>query len=235
MMNPELRRRFVNSIEYLRRMDFFNDYSNLSSEEIFDKILTGEIDYSTQWFVEKWPEEEQKKKREEGWTYGQILKKSLEERKEHMEYWMKASDSRIDLEMAFFDRKRVFVEDWEIEASDGMGISLMKKLARIARGLFNPTDIREEWERNIRIRGYDEKVRCKVFFKFRGEEHSVDFTNHGEVLITDPAVKKINELISDTGYQYYRLHNDIDYIVYAVFSNEEVEKLKERRWELSLP
>ncbi|MEM2941201.1 MAG: hypothetical protein QW304_06600 [Thermoproteota archaeon] len=225
-MNPELRKRFVNSTEHLRKMGFFQDYSHLSSEEILDKILNSEIDFKSQWFVEEWPEEMRRESRKG--TFGSDLE-------EQEEYWAKASDSRIDLRLASFDAKRVFVEDWEIEASDGMGIGLMKKLARISRGLFNPTDMREEWERNIRIRGYDEKVRCRVFFKFRGEEHSVDFTNYGEVLITDPAVKKINELISDTGYQCYKLNGEIDYIVYAVFSNEEVEKLKERGWKLSLP
>ncbi|MEM3449722.1 MAG: hypothetical protein QXP38_12790 [Nitrososphaerota archaeon] len=225
-MNPELRKRFVNSMRFLREMGFFQDYSNLSSEEILDKILNGEIDLKSQWFVEEWSEEMRSKLR--SGTFGSDLE-------EHEEYWMKASDSRVDLRLAFFDAKRVFVEDWEIEASDGMGIGLMKKLARISRGFFNPTNMREEWERNIRIRGYDEKVRCRVFFNFRGEEHSVDFTNYGEVLITDPAVKKINELIEDTGYQYYKLNGDIEDIVYAVFSNEETKRLKERGWKLSLP
>lgn len=41
VMNPELRKRFVDSLDYLRKMDFFKDYSNLTSEEILEKIFNG--------------------------------------------------------------------------------------------------------------------------------------------------------------------------------------------------
>jgi hypothetical protein len=37
-MKPELRKRLIDSIEYFRKMDFFRDYSNLSSEEIYRRI-----------------------------------------------------------------------------------------------------------------------------------------------------------------------------------------------------
>ncbi len=53
MIDPGLERRFVSSIEYLRRMNFFKEYFDLTSEEIFEKILNGEIDYETKWFAEK--------------------------------------------------------------------------------------------------------------------------------------------------------------------------------------
>jgi len=45
-MNPEVKKRLVGSMEYLRRVGFFQDYSNLTSEEILEKIFNGEIDYS---------------------------------------------------------------------------------------------------------------------------------------------------------------------------------------------
>ncbi len=38
MVNPKLRKRLVDSIEYLRKMGFFQNYSDLSSEEILKKI-----------------------------------------------------------------------------------------------------------------------------------------------------------------------------------------------------
>ncbi|MGB9717638.1 MAG: hypothetical protein ACPL4E_04260 [Thermoproteota archaeon] len=231
-MDPELRKRFVDSIEYLRSMNFFQNFSSLSSEEILEEIFDGEIDYSVFWWDEEKFLEKVKEKRKGGRTHGQLLKKSLEE---HEEYWMKASVYRVDLELAFFDRKRVFVEDWEIEADNGMGIGLMKKLARISRGLFEPLSMQEEWKRDIKIRGYEERVCCIVFFKSKGEEYRVDFTNYGEILVMNPVVKKINELINDTGYQYYCLDGEIDYIVYVVFSDDEVEKLRKRGWKLSLP
>lgn len=69
MVNSELRKRFIESIDYLRKMDFFKDYSNLSSEEIFERILSGEINYGTQWFVEEWPEEKRKREEKRGRKY----------------------------------------------------------------------------------------------------------------------------------------------------------------------
>lgn len=73
----------------------------MSPEEIFDNILSGEISYETQWFVEEWSEEERRREASES-----FLKESLEEREE---YWMEVSNYRIDLKMAFFDIKRVFL------------------------------------------------------------------------------------------------------------------------------
>lgn len=41
MVNLELRKRFVDSIEHIRKMDFFKDHSNLSSVKILEKIFGG--------------------------------------------------------------------------------------------------------------------------------------------------------------------------------------------------
>jgi len=219
-MKPELRKRLIDSIEYLRKMGFFADYSGLSSEEILERIFSGEIDYRY-----RWREEEQRHmgQRRSPTPRGVIFKESI---KEHEEDFMKESDAMIDYELAFFDDKRFFVEDWKIHPSNGMGITLIKKLARISRGVFSPTDIREEWK-------IDEQLAwCRTFFKFRGKEHYVDFTNDWKLLVMDPAVSKINELIRDTGYQYYTTSYFED-INYVVLTEEEAEKLKkERGWKL---
>ncbi|MEM3958281.1 MAG: hypothetical protein QXO47_08790 [Thermoproteota archaeon] len=232
MVNPELRKRFVNSMRFLREMGFFQDYSNLSSEEILDKILNGEIDLKSQWFVEEWSEEMRSKLR--SGTFGSDLE-------EHEEYWMKASDSEIDLWLAFFDMKRVFVEDPEAVIREGICKSLMKKLARISRGVFNPTYVREEmskWRQKPPPAWmkphFDWGFIFKVYFKFRDREHSVEFYSASDFIDMNPAVKRINELIKDTGYQYYCLH-DTDQIIYVVLSKDEVEELTKRGWKLSLP
>ncbi|MEM2088452.1 MAG: hypothetical protein QXF52_07265 [Thermoproteota archaeon] len=115
MVNPELTRRLADSIECLRRMDFFRDYSNLSSEEILERIFNGEIDYEVDWFseeaIEKDREKELEIRRKRGIKpHGVILKESLVE---HEEYLTMASDFEVDLKVTFFDRKRIFVEDPE--------------------------------------------------------------------------------------------------------------------------
>ncbi|MEM2088015.1 MAG: hypothetical protein QXF52_04995 [Thermoproteota archaeon] len=244
-MNPELRKCFIDSIEYLRKMDFFQDYSNLTSEKILDKILSREMDYETQWFVEKWPEEEQRKGRKEGRTHGQILKEWIEESREHEEYWMKASSFEVDLKMASFDIKRVFVEDPETVIEEGMCKMLLKKLSRISRGVFNPSYIKEEileWRGNpppalkAVLGEWCHHVGCifKVYFEFKGKEQMAEFYSDGDFLYMDPAIKMMNELIKDTGYQYYHIY-DLDYITYAVFSNDEAEKMTKRGWKIYLP
>ncbi|MBO3753879.1 MAG: hypothetical protein FGF53_03255 [Candidatus Brockarchaeota archaeon] len=74
MINPELKKRFVDSIEYLRKMDFFKDYSSLTSVEIFNKILNGEMDYGFWW--EEW---EKKLPHEPEFNEGLCLKRYLME------------------------------------------------------------------------------------------------------------------------------------------------------------
>ncbi|MEM3659685.1 MAG: hypothetical protein QXU11_04645 [Thermoproteota archaeon] len=41
------------SLDYLREMDFFKDYSNLSSEELLKKIFRDEIIYASSWWYEE--------------------------------------------------------------------------------------------------------------------------------------------------------------------------------------
>lgn len=136
VMNPELMKRFIDSIDYLRGTGFFQDYPNLSSEEILKKIFAGDIDYSILWVDEEKSEEEfrdkVKERRREGDTWGQRLDESL---KKHEDYWMKTSDFQVDLELAFFDRKRIF-EDYEtMSPTERMGISLSSPESQ--EGFFN--------------------------------------------------------------------------------------------------
>jgi hypothetical protein len=50
-MKPELRRRPIGSIEYLRKMGFFQDHSSLSSEEMLKKIFYEETCYENAWWT----------------------------------------------------------------------------------------------------------------------------------------------------------------------------------------
>ncbi len=98
-MKLELRKRFIESIEYLRKMGFFEDYSGLSSEEILERIFSGEIDYRYRW------REEEQRHMGQRWSptpRGVIFKESIEE---HEEDFMKESDAMIDYELAFLTAK----------------------------------------------------------------------------------------------------------------------------------
>ncbi len=74
----------------------------------------------------------------------------------------------------------------------------------------------------------------KVCFEFGGKEHLAEFYNNWKYLYMVPLIERINELIKDTGYQYYGLHNED--IILVVLREDEAEKLKkERGWALYLP
>ncbi|MBO3798979.1 MAG: hypothetical protein QXO47_03525 [Thermoproteota archaeon] len=239
-MDPRVKKRLLDSIEYLRKLDFFQDYLNLSAGKILERILNGDIDYEPQWFLEEIKEkkgEEYFKKYFRTKPYGEILKESLEKNEEE---WMRASDFNVDFELASFDKKRILIENPETDPSKDMGIYLMRRLARISRGLLIPEDIREEWSEgrgktpsDLKKYLYDDSCeywcRVSVSFKFEGKMCSVDFYCKDDYLILEPTVKKINELIRDTGYQYYWLPGD-DFC-FVVLTQDEAEKLKrEREW-----
>jgi len=233
-LNPKIRRRLINSMRFLRKMGFFEDYSDLSSGEILEKIFSGEIDYAINWEDRLWDEPK-----------SAFLKKALEK---HEEEFLKRKIAEIDYDLVLFDNKRFVVQDWKIVPDEGMGVGLFKKLVRISRGVFNPTDIREEFSEWNREKGDDKLpplvkkqlpdlhnwgTYVKVFFKFRGKEHLGEFYTNGKYLHTDPLVEKINELIRDTGYQYYSIA--IEDINYFVASKEEAKRLKRRGWRLHYP
>ncbi|MBO3832183.1 MAG: hypothetical protein FGF51_02185 [Candidatus Brockarchaeota archaeon] len=46
MVDSKVKRRLIESLDYLRNMGFFRDYSNSTSEEILEKIFYGEINYA---------------------------------------------------------------------------------------------------------------------------------------------------------------------------------------------
>jgi len=99
-MRPELRKRLIDSIEYLCETDFFRDYSNLSSEEILEKIFDGVI-CKDSWRYEKRSEEELKRRWQESGIEPDrvLLKKFIEE---HGNEYMKESDAEIDFNPARF-------------------------------------------------------------------------------------------------------------------------------------
>jgi hypothetical protein len=220
-MNPKLKKRFISSIDFLRKMDFFKNYSNLTSEEIFDKILNGEIDYAVNWEDRLWDTPQ-----------GVLLKERIEE---HKERYMKKKITEIDYELACFDTKRVLVQIWDIVIEEGIGMGLVKKLGRISRGFFQPTDVVEkmsEWKGEAPPAldlppslKPEEKwgYRFEVHFKFKGEERVIEIYTFHSFLNLDSATKKINKWIEDTGYQYYSFYPD--HINYVLLSREEEKRM----------
>lgn len=201
----DVRARFIESIEYLRKMGFFEEYSNLSSEEIFEKLKESSI----------------------------LLK--YFGRKEVGERWMKKSVFEVDSLVATYDRKRV----WSIDVErpflyPGMCIELLNKLASISRGVFTPTDVEEDFPRElIEKRNYLGGWYSNVYFTSRGKRHRIEFSFKGDFLEVEVLIKQVNDLIEDTGYQYYDIPGGGQAAFLVVFTEDEVDKLiEERGWKL---
>lgn len=167
MAGPKVRERFIDSLNYLRKMDFFKDYSNLTSEEILNKIFYNEINYASGWNYEE-PSISPPHNVWEPIPHGFYLQCSIEEKPEH---WVGASDFEIDLDLIPFDTKRVVVEPSETWIDDNMGPAMLRRLARISRGVFRPTNISSKWL--IRPRERRERSVQEVSFNFRGERYSI--------------------------------------------------------------
>ncbi|MEM3957946.1 MAG: hypothetical protein QXO47_07040 [Thermoproteota archaeon] len=189
------RERFIESIEYLRKMGFFEEYCNLSSEEIFEKI------------------------RENSIALKYLGVKEVEER------WMKESVYEVDSFIAIFDKRRVLGKDVEVVGPEkGLSTEIFKEIVRISRGVFQPTDIEEEWL------GHN----ARIHFTFRGKRHVIDFCFYTDLLQINPIMRRINSLIEDTGYQYYELLDGNQTFFAVVLTREEAEKLiRERGWKIS--
>ncbi|MEM2554235.1 MAG: hypothetical protein QXW69_03015 [Nitrososphaerota archaeon] len=183
-----IRKRFIDSIEFLRKMDFFKKYSNLTSEEIFEKM-----------------------KKE----YHIDLRR-----------WIKRSTFEIDRYLATEDEDRIWIQDTETLLDKGVEIEFLNNLARISRGVFQPTYIRSEWSEK------DNYTKCRVYFNYMNKEDFIDFIWDYDFLDISHAINKINEMIKNTGYQYYEIQIDDQRMLLTVLTNEEVKKLKERGWKI---
>lgn len=216
MVNPKLRKRFIDSIEYLRKIDFFKDYSHLSSEEILEGIFSGEIDYKYWW--EEWEKLEEKPAPKRG----VVTKRSIEAQES---LWMKASNAEIDYEIIPFDTKRVVIEDQESGFfSEEMGIIILSRLARISRGIFQPTNITSRWMVEPE---YKWSVQ-EVSFDFKGKRHIIQIVLQYDYFM-DIGLEELNEIIKDTEYRYYQIASE--YIIVVVLTKGEAEKLRrERGW-----
>ncbi|MBO3842106.1 MAG: hypothetical protein FGF48_06780 [Candidatus Brockarchaeota archaeon] len=218
MVNPKIKKRLIDSLDYLRKMDFFKDYSNLTSEEILEKIFNNEINYACAWWYEEprshfpIPESD---------PHGSDL---LENIGMYLKHWMKKSNFEIDRSLIPFDTKRVMHEAVETWIDDNMGIAILKRLARISRGVFQPTNISSRWMFQGR---YKWKIQ-EVGFDFKGKRYSIQIVLRHDFL-EDIGLRELNKLIEDTEYQYYQVEDD--YITVGVLTKEEAEKLKkERGW-----
>jgi hypothetical protein len=207
-----VRERFINSIEYLRKLGFFEEYSNLTSEEIFEKVKGW-----SRWV--SWDEKE--------WEKDSDF---------NVDRYALAIDSKRSLSLlikwddTFYPEKRC-AETLEKLASFSRG-------AFQPTGI----EYEEVKEWTDREKSWPEKYEVSVHFKFRGQRRTIKFPFSHEWLGIDEVLAQINHLIRDTEYQYYlygdyyRGLGGGEFAEAYVLTKKEVRKLvKERGWELYHP
>ncbi|MEM3649048.1 MAG: hypothetical protein QW506_07805 [Thermoproteota archaeon] len=199
-----VKERFVGSIEYLRKLGFFEDYANLTSEEIFKKISEMKT------FL--------KNLDEEGHLW---MGKSIFE--------IDRCIALFDNKRVWGVESEYYVT----RPQPGVGLHFLNKLAGISRGVFQPIIIREECKTEKNAEGRPNSGYCRVYFTFRGREEVVEFLwdwkNGWDFL---PALQKLNQILKGTGYRYYRIY-ELGVYYFIVLRPWEVGKLKkERRWDL---
>ena len=201
MLAMGVRERFISSIGYLRNLGFFEEYSNLTSEEIFEKISEDDI-----------------------------FLRDLDKK----EYWRKESDFDIDRYVIIKDKKRIWEGfDYDELPNPGVGLDYLNGLASISRGVFQPTNVREEYKLDKdRETGLDVGY-CRVYFTYRGKDMMLEFSwNEVHRWQFGHAMNELNWMIQHTGYRYYRIRHP-DMSLFIVLKPEEAKKLrKERGWKL---
>lgn len=135
---------------------------------------------------------------------------------------MKKSVFEIDLSLIPFDTKRVMQEEVETDIDDNMGVAILKRLAKISRGVFQPTNISWRWITELHSKWSIQEVS----FDFKGKRHSIQIVLRYDYL-EDIGLEELNEIIKDTGYQYYQVKHEL--ITVVMLTKEEAKKLKEER------
>ncbi|MEM2921926.1 MAG: hypothetical protein QXF26_06385 [Candidatus Bathyarchaeia archaeon] len=207
-VNDAIREHLIESIEYLRNLGFFEEHKNLTSEELFERIRRGEIgrEWLNWWGPKELPSEKRRKKQRAYYD-------------ESFAY---------DRYIACHDKRRVFFESMMRYCPEDAGVELLEKLAWISRGAFNPTEIREG-----RIRHTKDYWTLPIYFKFGGKELRIKLIRSA-VLNLDLIASQINELIKDTGYQYYTFDRDFyeNISILMLTEGEATRLVKDRSWKL---
>lgn len=122
------------------------------------------------------------------------------------------------------DKDRVWLEDWNVDVGKGKDayVTTLGQWSKISRGAFQPSAVKEIWD--------GEKGAVAVSFKLNGEERVIHPDATGGYIDTYGALKEINAMIKDTGYQFAASYNDDDETIVTVLKAEEQAKLQQERY-----
>jgi len=133
------------------------------------------------------------------------------------------------------DRNRVW---WGFDRDEipnpGVGLEILSGLARISRGVFQPTNVREEC-RIIEDKEFGlDTGYCRLYFAYEGRGRMLEFLwSVKDGWEFERAMNHLNEIIRHTGYQYYQIDHPGLHI-FVVLRPGEARKLNaERDWRLS--
>lgn len=208
-----VRERFINSIECLRELGFFEDYSGRSSEEIFERISEGDILLSDlDKKEEKWAKEsdfeidvliasKDKKRVWWGFDYDELPNPGV---------GLKYLNGLASISRGVFQPKNAREEYKLYKDEYGLDVGYCKVYFIFEKKVFT-------------LRGEKIMEEEKMLEFPWSEVHRWEFRH---------AMNELNRLIEHTGYQYYQILCP-DMYLFVVLKPWEARKLDgEREWEL---
>lgn len=164
-------------------------------------------------------------------TFEETLTCILAYVEENMGYDLICDEYDADLRLIFLDHKRVCMlvdrDDIFVTENAGTYSQMLAKLSSIGRGIMTFTDIYEEWE--------SPKGPINLFFRYRNQKYKIKIKYYGETPLFS-TVYVLNQIIADSGYQYYIYAADEMDIwdgVTFLLDEQELEKvIKNRGWKV---
>ena len=136
-----------------------------------------------------------------------------------------AEQDALDAETARYDPSRTFLLDWEnTSAGDEMYVRTVEALARVSRGVFKPSEIKEEWApTNGQV--------IHVSFLFDGRQRQIALEQSGRSMENTPLLRTVDEMLVDHPYHFYIWTTSFGEMVVAL-TPEEKAQLQNRGWAL---
>lgn len=195
----------LETIKFYRPMDFFNEYSGLTDEQLADSLIAHNA-------------------QSDGQDYLQMYFEAKDEAaQEHEEWEIVGPEAIADMVLVSGDNNRVWWNDGETDIfpEGKIYITFLQECSRISRGSFLIENIEEQWQQG-KLESVD--------FDWKDERWQI-FPSDMYGWIDFEILQQINALIRESGYQIFThwVGDQTTFIV--VLTAEEKQKFEsERNW-----
>lgn len=126
-----------------------------------------------------------------------------------------------DLRLLKFDQSRIWWEDTEADVYNGANryVEVLDQWSKISQGSFQPKDINEVWE--------SDHGPITVSFKLDGQIYQITPEYYEDYLDTT-VLRKINDIIKNSGYQFKQLETDDQTAFILVVATSEIDRINKQ-------